>query len=101
MEKAEHGRRLAAAMRAKGLKREVLADLTGKGVRTITNWTSGANMPTEQDRTQLRALLGDYDADGDLVQTAIRGCRLIKWRQDAVLSEYERHLYEQGREAAG
>ncbi len=88
-------------MARKGVDRQVVADATGAKVRTVTNWTSGATSPSAADQDKLRRLLGNYDSEGDAVETAVRGSALVKWRQDAVLTEYERHKYEQGREAAG
>lgn len=95
MDKAEHGRALKRAMSLRGLRREVVADATGVKVRTVTNWTSGFSMPSARERQALRSLLGDYDAGGDPVETAIRNSELVEWRQDAVLSNYKRNLYEQ------
>lgn len=104
MDKAEHGRRLRAAMASHaGGNRTTVADAVGVGVRTVTNWTSGKTMPSERERVLLRRLLGPYDQAGDPVELAVRSSELIEWRQDAVVSTYKRHLHEQrqGEERAG
>lgn len=102
MDKKEHGRLLAQAMATKGMGRQVVADATGVRVRTVTNWTSGATMPSEIERLSLRRLLGDdYDRPGDAVERAVRASSLQEWRKDAVLSFYKRNLHEQDAEAAG
>ncbi len=101
MDKQQHGLRLKAAMAARRLSRDVIADATGHKPRTVTNWTSGATMPSEQERIILRKLLGDYDNPGDPVEVAVRQSELHEWRQDAVLSTYKRNLHEQRGEAAG
>ena len=99
MDKATHGRMLKAAMGARGLNRTAVADVTGVQVRTVTNWTRGATMPTEAERVLLRQVLGDYDDEGDRVEAAIRGSELQPWRQAALVAEYQRHLHEQGLDA--
>ena len=101
MDKIEHGRRLKAAMAAKGKGRVDVADWALVKVRTVTNWTSGETMPSDKERAALRRLLGDYDNPGDPVEIAVRGSELIEWRQDAVLSTYKRNLHEQREERAG
>lgn len=101
MDKHTHGRLLAEAMTRQRVNRQVVGDLVGKGARTVTNWTAGKTMPTLAERELLRGLLGHYDAEGDAVEVAVRQSELVKWRQDAVISEYEKHRYEQGKEVAG
>ena len=101
MDKAEHGRRLKTAMASRGMNREVVADYTEVKVRTVTNWTGGATMPSDKERAALRRLLGPYDDLGDPVEVAVRQSELHEWRQDAVLSTYKRNLHEQRGEAAG
>lgn len=101
MDKQQHGLRLKAAMAAQGKDRQVVADYTQVKVRTVTNWTSGATMPSDREREALRRLLGRYDDTGDPVEVAVRQSELIDWRQDAVLSTYKRNLYEQRGEVAG
>lgn len=100
MDKQEHGKRLAAAMAERRFDRQVIADLTKRDVRTVTNWTRGHTMPSAAERVILRKALGDYDAAGDRVELAVRASGLHEWRQDAVLSEYKRHLHQQRAEAA-
>lgn len=101
MDKAEHGRRLKGAMASQSKGRELVADYAGVKVRTVTNWTSGATMPSDKERAALRRLLGNYDDPGDPVEVAVRQSELHEWRQDAVLSTYKRNLYEQRAEVAG
>lgn len=99
MNKGEHGRRLARAIGARRLSRDTVADAAGVKPRTVTNWTSGATMPSERERDALHQLLGDYDAEGDPVEIAVRASVLTEDRQDTVVGFYKRHLREQ-REAA-
>lgn len=101
MDKAEHGRLLKSAMARAGHDRTDVATWVDVKVRTVTNWTSGATMPTLAQREALRSLLGPYDEAGDPVEIAVRRSELHKWRQDAVITEYERHRHEQRREEAG
>lgn len=101
MDKAEHGSRLKAAIAGKRLGREVVADWVGVKARTVTNWTSGATMPSDRERVMLRNLLGDYDNPGDPVEVAIRSSRLTEDRQYAVLGVYKRQLREQDEETEG
>lgn len=101
MDKQEHGKRLASAMAAKRHGRQVIADLTGRDVRTVTNWTRGKTMPSEVELILLREFLGPYDLPGDPVEIAVRGSELSEWRQDSVLSFYKRNLHEQRAEEAG
>ena len=96
-----HGLRLKAAMAAKGFDRTTIALGAGVKARTVTNWTSGTTMPAPTERAALRRMLGEYDSQGDPVEVALRASELVEWRQGAVLTEYQRHLYEQGREVAG
>jgi transcriptional regulator with XRE-family HTH domain len=100
MEKAEHGKRLKDAMARRAVSNEVLADLMGVGKKTIYNWRSGATMPSEADRAQLRRHLGHYDADGDAIEAAIRGSDLTPDRQHAVIGFYLKQLREQREERA-
>ena len=101
MDKAEHGRRLKVAMSRAAKDRQAIADALGVGPRTVTNWTSGATMPTPAQRDILRRILGRYDDEGDPVEVAVRGSELVEWRQDAVVSFYKRNLHEQREEATG
>ena len=101
MDKAEHGRRLAAAMGSQRKGRQEVADWAGVKVRTVTNWSTGATMPSAPERDALRRLLGPYDVEGDAVEVAVRSSDLIEWRQDAVLSVYKRHMHEQAEGATG
>jgi transcriptional regulator with XRE-family HTH domain len=98
MNKDEHGRRLKAAMASKRLSREDVAIAADVKSRTVTNWTSGATMPSDRERSALRALLGDYDTPGDPVIVALGQSELVEWRQDTVKGFYRRHLAEQREE---
>lgn len=100
MNKQEHGELLAKAMGERGVGRQEVADRTGVAPRTVTNWTSGATMPSERERAILRQMVGDYERPGDAVERAIRISGLDEWRQDAVLSFYKRNLHEQAGERA-
>lgn len=95
MDKAEHGKRLATAMAAKRYGRQVIADATGRDVRTVTNWTHGKTLPSEAERIVLRRILGEYDAPGDPVELAIMASDLTEDRQLSALSAYKRLLREQ------
>ena len=98
MHKGEHGDRLKAAMARRRLDRQTVADAAGVKPRTVTNWTSGTTMPSDSERLALRRLLGDYDNPGDPVEVAVRSSELVGWRQNAVISEYQRHQFEQQRD---
>lgn len=96
------GQRLQAARRRKGFKTQTaLGDRLGVSGRTIRNYETGHTMPDLATLQQLREVLGDFDVEGDPVEVAVRESRLIEWRQDAVVSTYKKHLYEQAREEAG
>lgn len=95
MDKVEHGRLLARAMRIKDLNRQDIADLTNMRVRTVTNWTSGGTEPSEKEKTLLRSLVGPYDRYPDLVEFALHTSRLTEDRADTVAGYYKRQLREQ------
>lgn len=101
MDKAEHGKRLKAAIASKGIPKTEIADVVDRSLRTLTNWTSGHNMPNGRERVLLREMLGPYDSEGDAVEVALRSSELTEWRQDAVVSFYKRNLHEQRMEHAG
>jgi transcriptional regulator with XRE-family HTH domain len=101
MDKAEHGRRLKAAIGARGLAREDVALAANVKTRTVTNWTSGETMPNETQRIALRVLFPGYDDEGDLVERAVRHSELTEDRQDTVLGFYKRQLREQREERVG
>lgn len=102
MNKEQHAEALRRAIAEKRLSRAVVADYAEVGERTVTNWTTAKTMPSDRERVRLRELLGDYEATagGDAVEMAVRRSQLIEWRQDAVISTYKKHLYEQAREEA-
>lgn len=91
---------MKAAMSARGVSRQVVADLTGKGPRTVTNWTSGTTLPDPPEREILRRFFVGYDHEGDPVEAAINHSELDEWRKDAVRSFYKRNLHEQRAEAS-
>lgn len=95
MDKADHGRRLRTAMAERGHLREDVSAVIGVALRTVTNWTTGATMPNDQDRAKLRRLYPGYDDPGDPVEVAIRGSELTEDRQHFVIGEYKRMLREQ------
>lgn len=97
MDKTTHSRLLRTAMAEKGYDRQAVADAAGVGARTVTNWRSGATMPSEKELASLRRLFGPYDqgAETGEVEAAVRRSPLIKWRQDTVIATYERNLFEQ------
>jgi transcriptional regulator with XRE-family HTH domain len=98
MDKQEHGSRLAAAMAGKGDLREVVADATGRDVRTVTNWTRGKTMPSAIERGVLRRLYPGYDEPGDPVEVAIMHSELTDDRRHTVIGAYKRLLREQATE---
>lgn len=100
-EKQAHGRRLVAAMARKPISVQTLADLLEVNVKTVGNWRSGRTMPDPQDLVKLERALGPYNVEGDAVEIAVRQSELQDWRQNLVIGEYQRHLYEQRREVAG
>jgi len=95
----EHARLLRQAMAEQGKQRRDLATLVGRSYRTVGNWISETKptMPSDEERATLRRLLGDYMA-ADRVERAIKATELVEWRQNAVITEYQRHLHEQERE---
>lgn len=95
MDKQEHGSRLAAAMAGKGFERQVVADATGRDVRTVTNWTRGKTMPSAIERAALQRLFPGYDNPGDPVEVSILNSELTEDRRYALLSTYKRLLREQ------
>jgi transcriptional regulator with XRE-family HTH domain len=101
MDKAEHGKRLKAAMASRAIGREQIADAADVKVRTVTNWTSGSTMPSDKERASLRRLLGPYDEPGDPVEVALGQSELVEWRRDAVRSFYKRNLFEQRERGTG
>lgn len=103
MTKEEHGKLLRLAMADQGFDNRSLADAAGVGTRTVTNWRQGETMPSQRDLAVLRKILGPYDQTAELgaVEAAVRRSPLVKWRQDAVISTYEKHLWDQGREEVG
>lgn len=100
-EKQAHGRRLVIAMARKPIDNAALADLLNVDKKTIGNWRSGRTMPPADQQINLETILGNYNAEGDPVEVAVRGSELDEWRQDAVMSFYKRNLHEQRAEAAG
>jgi transcriptional regulator with XRE-family HTH domain len=101
MEDKAFGERLALARRRAGYKSQAaLGNIIGLSARTIRSYESG-KVPDAATLDALRRIVGPFDADGDAVEVAVRQSALIEWRQDAVLSTYKRHLYEQREPHAG
>lgn len=100
MDKAEHAARLREAMARKGVERKDVAEYVGKGVRTVTNWTSAVTMPDPADRAALRELFPSYDDPGDSVEVAIMGSELTEDRRYSLIGTYKRMLREQAEEGA-
>ena len=104
VDKEEHGRLLSAAMVMQGADRQVIADATDVKPRTVTNWRSGATMPTLRQRTILREVLGPYDeaaVGGDRVVAAVKASDLTEDRQYDVIGFYKRKLREQREQEEG
>lgn len=78
---------------------QALGDALGLSSKTIRNYETGATTPDASTKANLRRLLGDFDEPGDAVESAIRRSELTEWRKAAVISEYQRHLYEQRAQA--
>ncbi|ROR91714.1 helix-turn-helix domain-containing protein [Nocardioides aurantiacus] len=100
MDKADHGKRLKAAMASHGVSNEALADAIDVGKKTVYNWRAGHTMPSESDRAKLRDLLGAYDYAGDPVEAAVYRSELSEDRQHVVVGFYLRQLREQRAEEA-
>ncbi|GAB3776619.1 transcriptional regulator with XRE-family HTH domain [Nocardioides ginsengisegetis] len=74
-------------------------DVTSK---TVGNWENGRNDPRSSIGA-LEKVFGQSLTDGldapaeerDAVEEAVRRSRLIGWRQNDVITTYQRHLYEQ------
>src|SRR5688572_8588120 len=95
-----YGQRLQAARKMAGYKtQQALGDVIGVSSKTIRNYKTGATSPDAATKATLRRLLGDFDDPGDAVESAIRRSELTDWRKAAVISEYQRHLYEQRAQA--
>ena len=101
------GARIRRLREARRWTQEQLADLLEVSTKTVSNWETGRNDP-RSSLGALREVFGrQFDAgdevpvgNGDAVEQAIRASGLREWRQDAVLSTYKRHLYEQQQESA-
>lgn len=95
MDKAEHGKRLRAAMGAARVDRRDVSEATGRGVRTVTNWTNGVTMPDGAELAALRKLFPGYDDPGDPVEVSVMNSELTEDRRYALLATYKRLLREQ------
>lgn len=94
-----YGQRLQIARKRAGYKtQQALGDRIGFRARTVRYWEADAHQPDAATKELLREVLGNFDAEGDPVEVAIRQSELVKWRQDAVITEYGRQRYEQRRE---
>lgn len=104
MEQTGFGDKLRRARKVAGYTQRQLGDAIGVSEKAVRTWETGQTASDRIDpasRVNLRKVLGDFDAEGDPVEVAIRRSGLVKWRQDRVISVYEEHVYDQGREAAG
>ena len=102
MDREQHARALRLAMAGRRLRNQGLADLAGVSLKTVGNWISETKptMPSEADRMTLRRIFPNYEKGvSDPVEAALAQTDLAVHRQRAVLAEYERHVYEQQREA--
>lgn len=91
-----YGSRLQVARKQAGYRsQQALGDIVGVSAKTIRNYETDVYLPPADMRERLRAVLGRFDATGDGVEVAIAQSELVEWRQDAVRSEYRRHLTEQ------
>lgn len=99
---ATFGQRLQAARKRAGYRtQQALGDAVGRSGKQVRNWETDRMEPPYDVLLNLRRLLGDFDQEGDPVERAIRASELDDWRQNRVVSEYQRHLHEQRAEAAG
>lgn len=102
MDKAEHARLLREAIAtSRQYDRNSVADQTGKGYRTVSNWISEKEptMPRDEDLVVLRRMFPGYDEAIDPVERAVRGSRLTEDRQYDVIGFYKRQLRQQDEEA--
>ena len=98
---ATFGQRLQAARKRAGYRtQQDLGDVVGRSGKTVRNWETGRAVPDHAMRETLHRLLGEFDQDGDPVESAIRRSELSAHRQYEVLSVYTRNLHEQRAEAA-
>lgn len=96
------GARLQAARKAAGIKsQESLGAAIGVSGRTIRNYETDQTAPDPGTLVNLRKVLGEFDAEGDPVEVAVRGSRLTEDRQYVVLGTYKRQLREQDEETEG
>lgn len=101
MDDEEYGRRLREARRRAGFKtQEMLGDRIGRSSKMVRNYEAGKHL-TPEIKAALEEVLGEFADEGDPVERAIRHSQLIKWRQDDLVSKYEKHVYDQSREEAG
>lgn len=99
MNEDTYGARLQIARKRAGYKtQQQLADIVGVSGKTIRNYETGKTAPDVAMRDKLRRLLGNFDAEGDQVEAAIRNSELVEWRQDTVVGFYKRNLAEQQEE---
>ena len=95
MDDAEYGERLEVARKAKGWNQTQLGMVIGRSARMVREYEKGRRRVEPALRELIRAELGDFDAEGDPVEIAVRRSRLIEWRQGDVITTYQRHLFEQ------
>lgn len=105
MNDAALGERIRRLREQRRWSQQQLGDLLGVSTKSVSNWERGRNIP-RNSMGALSELFGvDIEAPAagpaDPVEVALRQSELREWRQDRVLSEYKRNLYEQRTEAAG
>lgn len=95
MDDAEYGERLKVARKAKGWTQRDLGDLINRSSRMIRDYENGSRAVEPPLRAEIRRHLGDFDAEGDPVELAVKRTRLVEWRKSDVITTYQRHLFEQ------
>lgn len=104
------GERIKRLREVRRLSQPELAAALGVSTKTVSNWENNRNDP-RSSLGALREFFGrSFDqgatgedaaaGGGDEVEAAIRRSTLVRWRQNAVITEYERQLHEQRREEA-
>lgn len=82
------------------MSNQALADLLAVNIKTVGNWRNGETMPSAADQLRLEALFPGYTlAASDPFRAALMASPLDEWRRQAVLAEYQRHLFEQERQS--
>lgn len=95
MDDVEYGERLQVARKAKGWTQAELGDVIGRSSRMVREYETGRRPVETALRDEIRRHLGDFDAEGDPVELAVKRTRLVEWRKSDVITTYQRHLFEQ------